>query len=175
MKRLISVCILICTLFLGEIHAQMKSVGTSFSYAGIGAVYEHYIDDNSFVDVQLRMETASKFTQRRNNLGVSASFSWNMIFAEMQSWAGKRISFHAGPGVMVGYADDAMSRKGLVFGLKGKIGGECTFPRRITVSASLSPVIGLHLGRHEGMLNMLLYKNGLLYSIMPEVGIKYAF
>ncbi len=163
------------TLFLGETHAQKRSVGTSFSYAGTGLVYEHVIDGNSFTEIQLRMETSTLFSNALRNAGVSASFSWNMVFADIQARDGNRIDFFAGPGAMIGLAEDIKSRTGLVFGLKGRIGGECTFNRNVRVSLCLSPVIGVHLGVRDGMLNMLLYKNGLLYGIMPEIGIKYAF
>ncbi len=167
--------ILTCTLFLDGLHAQPKSVGSSFSYAGTGIVYEHYIDAGSFAEVQLRAETSSIFTDRGNKPGVSAAFSWNMVFAEKDLADGSRITFFAGPGAAVGWGEDVKSRRGFMLGLKGRVGGECTFRRKVTLSLSVSPVIGVHIGVRDGMLNMLLYKTGLLYGIMPEVGVKYAF
>ncbi len=160
---------------MGELHAQMKSVGTTYSYAGVGLSYEHNIDDESFIDVQLRMETASMFSYGRSRPGISGSFTWNMIFADKTMRDGSKLDFFIGPGLIAGYTDDIRSGKGIIFGLKGKIGGECTFKRKIAVSISLAPVLGVHLGRHDGMLNMLFYKTGLLYGIMPEIGLKYAF
>ncbi len=177
MPRTISkICILIlCTFFLSEAHAQKKALGATFSYAGVGLSYEHKIDDTSFMDMQLRMETSSMFSGRSNFPGVTASFTWNMIFAESRSRDGEKIIFFAGPGAITGFAGDLKRRGGLIFGLKGRIGGECTFDRNISISLSVSPVIGVHTGRKGSMVNMLLYKTGLLYGIMPEIGIKYAF
>ncbi len=166
---------ILSTLLLGEMHAQSKAVGSSFSYAGIGLVYEHDVDENSFSCIRLRIETPALFNDGDKRPGISASFSWNMIFADIQSRSGNKIALYAGPGTAVGMTGDLTRDTGLMFGLMGTIGGECTFSRNVTVSMSISPVIGLHLGAGDGMLNMLLYKTGLLYGIMPEVGIKYTF
>ncbi len=166
---------LICTLSPGEAHAQKKAVGATFSYAGIGLVYEHGAGDGSFMDVQLRMETSSMFKSRKNLPGVSASLTWNMVFAETEARDGSRLTFFAGPGAVFGFNGDIGSRKGIFMGMKGKIGGECTFNRNVNVSISVSPVLGLHLSTRGDAMNMLIYKNGLLYGIMPEIGIKYAF
>ncbi len=174
MKR-ITLCTLLCTLFLSALHAQPKSIGTTFSYAGVGVVYEHHTDDRSFAEIQLRMETSSVFADRKFEPGISGSFTWNMEFAETETRDGSRIIFFAGPGAAVGLTEDLFSRRGLMLGLKGRVGAECRFSRNITVSMGISPVIGVHIAFHEGMLNMLLYKTGLLYTIMPEIGIKYAF
>jgi hypothetical protein len=43
------------------------------------------------------------------------------------------------------------------------------------VSLSIAPVIGVHFGKEYQTMNMHLYRNGLLYAIMPEIGIRYAF
>ncbi len=164
-----------CALFLSEAYAQRKSVGSSFSYAGIGLLYEHELDDKSFAEIQLRAETSALYADRRNGTGFTASFSWNMVFSEKQVRNGNRIVFFAGPGIMAGITGDVKNGNGLMIGLKGRVGGECTFRRKVAVSLSVSPVIGLHMGAREGMINMLLYRTGLLYTIMPEVGLKYAF
>ncbi len=175
-RRLFSICIaLICTLFLSELHAQPKSIGSTFSYAGVGFVYEHEIDEASFAEIQLRMETSSIFHYRKFKPGAAVSFTWNMRFAEIEARDGSRVIFFAGPGAAIGYTEDMFSRRGLMFGLKGRAGAECTFDRNISISMSISPVLGVHVATHEGMLSMLLYKTGLAYAIMPEIGIKYAF
>ncbi len=162
-------------LSLSVLRAQPKSIGPTFSYAGIGLIYEHNMDDSSFAEVQVRCETASYFADASRKPGVSASFTWNLEFAEIESRNGNRISFFAGPGAMAGLAEDLDKGTGVIFGMKGRIGGECTFRRNVCISFSISPVLGFHMGTRDGMLNMLLYTNGLLYGIMPEVGIKYAF
>ncbi len=174
-KTIYIISILICTLSLSEARAQRKAVGSTFSYAGVSLTYEHGIGDDSFIDINLRMETSSMFLDRRNTLGMSASFTWNMIFAETESSDGNKVIFFAGPGAMLGYSGDLRRGNGVIIGMKGRVGGECTFKRKVTISLSVAPVLGLHLSTENGMRNMLLYKTGLLYGIMPEVGIKYAF
>lgn len=172
----IFLCIMLATvLSTGIGNAQTKAVGSTHSFAGIGLSYERYIDDKSFADLQLRLETATMFTHISDNPGISASFTWNTIFADTESESGNIVRFYAGPGIALGMSDNLNGTKGVFFGLKGRVGGECTFPRKVTLSVSVSPVIGAHIGKENGMTNMLLYKYGLLYSVMPEIGIKYAF
>lgn len=169
-------CVMLMTFFfLSEIHAQKRTLGATFSYAGCGIAYERQVNDETFYEVQLRAETAHMFSSLASNPGITGSFTWNMIFAESVSRNGNSISFFAGPGVIAGITDGIPLRKGLLFGLKGRIGGECVFSRNVALSASLSPVLGAHVTMIDGMPCMGLYINGLMCSLMPEVGIKYSF
>ncbi len=162
-------------LFLSESNAQKKSVGSSFSYSGAGLIYEHRMDGKSFAEFQLRFETSAIYANVSKLPGLTASFVWNMVFAEAELLDGNIISFFAGPGVIAGFTDDVKRRKGFMFGLKGRVGCECTYSRNVTVSFSISPALGLHLDRRNEAFSMVMYKTGLAYGIMPEVGIKYAF
>ncbi len=164
-----------CILFLDEANAQRKSIGASFSYAGVGLVYEHRMDGKSFAEFQLRSETSAIYAYAAKLPGLTASFVWNMVFAETELRDGNTVSFFAGPGVTAGFTEDIKRSKGLMFGLRGRIGGECTYRRNVTVSFSISPVLGLHLDRRNEAFSMVVYKTGLAYAVMPEVGIKYAF
>lgn len=154
--------------------AQSRALGCTFSYSGTGISYEHRMDDESFIDAQLRAETASVFTYGSKLPGVSASFTWNMIFASTESVNGNCVRFYGGPGLALGMAEDLNASAGMYFGLKGRVGCECVFPRRIILSFSLSPLLGAHLKRVNSGTTMLPFKMGLLHGIMPEVGIKYA-
>ncbi len=174
-RRISMICIILCTLFLSEAHAQRKSVGSSFSYSGIGIVYEQTIDSNSFAELQLKMETTNLYEDRELGAGMSASLSWNMVFADIGTRDGSNVTFYAGPGLALGITGDIDRKSGFMFGLKGKLGAECTFNRNVTLSICLAPVVGLHLGTLNGEWNMVLYRTGLLYAIMPEIGVKYAF
>lgn len=167
--------ILLTTSFLGGIHAQPRSAGMTFSYSGIGISYMHDIDPESFAEIQLRAETVEMFNGKAGHPGVSASFTWNMLLADFISRNGNKIDIYAGPGFIFGSAEDMMRPTGFFFGMKGKIGAECTFSRKIALSLSLAPVIGVHFGRESEMLSMHLFRNGLLYTIMPEIGIRYSF
>lgn len=169
-------CVMLMTfLFLSEIHAQNRTLGTTFSYAGCGIAYEEQVSDDTFYEIQLRAETAHMFSSLATSPGITGSFTWNMIFSESVSRNGNRICFFAGPGVIAGITDERPFQKGLLFGLKGRIGGECFFNRNIALSASLSPVLGAHITIQDGMPCMGLYINGLMCTIMPEIGIKYSF
>ena len=167
---------LMTAFFLGEIHAQNRALGATFSYAGCGISYQQQVNEDSFYEIQLRSETAHMFSSLTDKPGITGSVSWNIIFAECVSPNGNCIRFFAGPGVTAGITDDLLYyQKGLLFGLKGRIGAECFFSRRIALSASLSPVLGAHITMKDDMPCMRLYISGLIYSIMPEIGIRYTF
>lgn len=169
-------CVLVATaLCLDEMSAQQRNIGMTFSYAGTGLEYCFDIDDDNFVGVQLRAETSALFAFRSVYPGASASVFWNMIFKKMESANGNPIRFYAGPGLGIGYSNDIIGPPGMFFGLKGRVGGECTFARGVTISMNLSPMLGGHFRINEGMVNMRLYRSGLLYGIMPEVSIRYEF
>ena len=171
----ISCIIAVMLLLLGDLHAQCRSVGATFSYAGTGLTYEHVINDETFIEAQLRLETLQYLSPIAGRTGISGSFTWNMIFAEHISRNGNTINFFAGPGVLAGVSDDFLAPRGLVFGLKGRAGVECLFSRNVIISASVSPVVGAHIGVKDDMPHMRIFRNGLLFTIMPEIGIKYAF
>ena len=160
---------------LSVVNAQPKAAGLSFSITGVGLSYEHYTESDSFITLDLSADTDDYMWMRSSNLGVRADFVWNMIFSEKPSSLGNKITFYAGPGVMVGYVTDLNDISGPAFGLKGRLGMECRFKRSITLSANLSPIIGSHISYEKGDVRMRLYKSGLIQSIIPEIGIKYAF
>ena len=156
--------------------AQPKSVGASFSISRIGIVYEHdFPESASFLDVSVGAETAELFVGRKNYPGITASLTWNIIFKEWKSSEGNDIRLYAGPGASIGYSADFRDTDGVFFGLKGKIGGECVFARNAVISLSISPVIGSHLVSYPDHYTMKFYLNGIIYSLLPEIGLKYRF
>lgn len=177
MKRTASIlCILLAsTLFLSKAFAQERSIGASFSYAGTGLDYVQFTDSRHFAVYKFRVETMSLYWQNQGSAGVSASAFWNTVFSQVESRNGNTIRFYAGPGVSIGYSEDIMAPAGVIFGLMGSIGAECSFPRGIAISLSLSPMLGGHFKRKDGMVNMRLYRSGLCYGFMPEAGIRYIF
>ena len=120
---------------LGVMNAQKKAAGLTFSLAGVGLSYEHYVESDSFITLDLCAETDDYMWMRASHLGVTADLVWNMVFAERTSTLGNNVSFFAGPGVMAGYVTDLKDVAGPAFGLKGRIGMECRFKRPITLSA----------------------------------------
>lgn len=174
LTKILFLCIL-TVLVTGKAYAGPKSVGATFCYGNIGLSYQHEIDSGSFAEIQLRAETIGLFSGQSDIPGISGSFTWNLCLAEFKSRNGNMVGFFAGPGLIGGFSDDRNRPGNIFLGFKGKIGGECTFSRNIALSISVSPVIGVHFGREDEMLNMHLYRNGLLYSLMPEIGIRYSF
>ena len=158
------------------LHSQPKSLGASFTFSSIGIIYEHSVPStNSFAEVYLKAETAEMFAGRSSYPGISASMTWNIIFKEWQTTEGNQIRLFAGPGAVLGYASDHNEPNGLILGLKGRIGSECIYTRYVSVSLSFSPVIGSHIVNYPDHYSMKTYRNGLYYSVIPEIGIKYRF
>ena len=155
-------------------QGQPKAVGANFSFTGIGITYEHFLEDK-FIEVSLKSETSEMFLYRSEVPGVSASATWNFTLKEWLSSNGNRMSLYAGTGIIGGYGCDFNSTDGIFCGLKGRAGIECSFSRNIILSASISPVIGAHLKYDALYLTMKPYWNGLIYSLLPEIGIKYGF
>ena len=164
-------------LFLAQstMNAQSKAIGVDFSVSSIGLSYEHYVESGSFLTFDMYLDTDDLMWLRASHPGASASLIWNMVFAEKNSSLGNRISFFAGPGIMVGYVTDMNDIAGCAFGLKGRVGVECCFKRPVTLSASLSPLLGCHITSQNAEVKMKLYKSGLIQAIIPEIGIKYTF
>lgn len=161
---------------LYQLHAQPKSLGTSVSFRSIGIVYEHGVSfSNSFAEISLKAETAEIFSGIKTYPGISASMTWNIIFKEWDTSEGNHLRLFAGPGAILGYASDLHEPDGFIFGIKGRVGAECIYKRNVSISIGFSPVIGSHIVNLPDHFTMKLYKNGLIYSIIPELGIKYIF
>ncbi|MEE0235104.1 MAG: hypothetical protein UD961_02950 [Bacteroidales bacterium] len=177
MKRIVAILgtITLTALFLSEIFAQNRSLGGTFSYAGTGVDYLHFSDSRHFAQYQLRLETSSFFWSDEGKLGISATAFWNTVFAQIESRNGNIVRFYAGPGISVGYSEDIRNLSGIVVGLKGSIGAECSFSRGVSLTLGISPMLGGHFRRKDGMVNMRLYRYGLCYGLMPEAGIRYIF
>lgn len=176
--KIMRICVAVLAalvLSLGGLYAQPKAAGCIFSTSRLGVTYEHSMEKGNFLSVDLSLDTDDVIWKRADHPGVTASFVWNMVFAEKDSAYGNRISFFAGPGLMAGYVTDYGSKAGIAFGLKGCIGVECRFRRPFILSATLSPTIGTHMTSKDGNTMMKLYRCGLIETIIPNIGIKYAF
>lgn len=173
-KMIFLSAVLSCASLLSA-YSQPKSVGTSFSFSNIGIVYEHQCAPDTFLGISLRTETSEMFAGRKDYPGISAAASWNIIFKEWESSEGNSIRLFAGPGAVLGWTADNNDFDGMLIGLRGAIGGECLFDRKIAISVSIAPVLGAHIVNRLNHSTMKLYKNGIYYSLIPEIGIKYTF
>lgn len=167
---------LLLTMPLSQLYGQPKSFGATFSFSGFALSYEHALDRyNSFVEASLKAETAELFLYRTVFPGISGSVTWNIPVKEWISSDGNRLVFFAGPGLVSGYGQDYKMPAGMFFGLKGRVGIECNFSRNVIISAFLSPILGSHIEFHRDHLIMRNYRNGIIWALSPEVGVKYRF
>lgn len=175
--RIVKICIslLAATALTGEVAAQSKSLGSLWSFSGIGISYEHRTDNDTFAEISLKAEMGEVYFGRANIPGCSAAFTWNIVFKSWQSKNGNRIDLFGGPGAIAGWANDYFEDTGVFFGMKGRIGVECTFSRKITISACLSPIIGSHAMLLDESVKMHFYRYGLMNALFPEIGIRYSF
>ena len=174
LKRTIFIFIAACAA-MSYCHAQPKALGTSYSISGISLTYEHYLNSECFLNTDLKAEMLTYFVNRNRTPGISASVSCNYIMKEWTSRNGNKILAIAGPGVVFGYSNDFRKDKGYFFGLKGRIGLECSFERNVSVSLTLNPILGSHMMLRDEYIEMRYYRNGIINTVLPEIGIKYTF
>lgn len=168
--------IMACLLSTAALKAQPKAISSLWSFSGIGIGYEHNLKDNSFIQFSIKTHLVRPFEDLSWTPDATLDFSWNMIFRQFRTSHGSDIFLFAGPGGMIGWTDDLKTPYGAVFGVKGRLGAECHFTRQVSIAMSIAPVIGMHLSvNREGDYNMRTYRNGLIYDLLPELGIKYRF
>lgn len=173
--RKISSVILVTVACMGCLKARPKAISSIWSLSSIGIGYEYTMDERSFGQVELYSEMSDMFFGRGGVTGITASFTWNMIFAKVESRNGNTVRFYSGPGAVAGWSKDFRDKSGGIFGLKGRIGAECVFDRNIAVSIGIAPILGMHISYRDNVMSMRLYRNGVIYGLSPEIGIKYAF
>lgn len=156
--------------------AQPKALGGLFSFSNIGLSYEHFIHGgSSFIDASVSLRTSEMILDRSVTPGFSGSLTWNFPFLTKRLGSEHLLNFYAGPGIVAGYEKDFKTAYGIFVGLVGKVCVECGFDRNVFLTASVSPVVGAHIVSSGKGYTMTYFKNGLLQTIMPEVGIKYRF
>ena len=168
--------ILLMTFSAAKTAAQNNVVGTTWSLSGIGLVYERHIDEATFATVGLQTEMKDAVFGINPDLGFSASFTWNLVFATVNSRNDLEVKFYAGPGAAVGYGSDGRTNRDIFFGLKGRVGARCSFDRNIDLAVGVAPVLGLHryVGQNKNAI-LKCYNNGILQTLMPEIVIAYRF
>ena len=85
LKRTVFIFIVACAA-MSYGHAQPKTLGTTFSFSGIGLTYEHYLNDESFINADIKSEMLSYFIDRNRHPGISASVSCNFILKRWPSF-----------------------------------------------------------------------------------------
>ena len=179
-RRLLTV-IVMTILFLGRASAQERSIGTSWSFTGMGLTYEQPMKENSFLHIGVQLEMSEMFLRRTEKTGGSVNFTHNDVFNSIKSRNGNSICFFAGAGAALGYSKDCRLKKdkvnnpGCFFGLKGRAGLRIEYDRKINIAAALAPMLGMHLSMKDETVMMRYYRYGLLQTLMPEITISYRF
>lgn len=177
------IAVIVATLvFLGEAYAQERSIGTSWSFSGIGLTYEQPMrQSGTFLHIAVQLEMSEAFLGRTTKPGGSVNFTCNDILHSVTSRNGNSISFFAGAGAAAGYNKDCRIKRdnetfyGYFFGLKGRAGLRIEYDRKINITAAVAPVLGMHLSVKGETVMMRYYRYGLLQTLMPELTISYRF
>ena len=178
MKRFAYISLLLISVTIyseTDLNAQPKAVSSIWSLGGIGLGYEHNIDEKNFFQVDLKADISEIIMGKVWTPGACASFTYNIYFASSDTRDNFRIMYFAGPGAVLGWARDRNMPEGCVFGIKGRVGLEALFERNISISACFAPTVGMHFSKRYDTVHMRLYRNGLIYGFLPEIGIKYSF
>lgn len=179
-RRLILV-IAMTMVLLGNAHAQERSIGTSWSFSGVGLTYEHPMKHGNFLHVGAQAEMSEMFLGRTTKAGGSVSFTFNEVLRRVTSRNGNSIFIFAGAGAAIGYSKDCRLRRaqptyhGYFFGLKGRAGVRIEYDRKVNITAAVAPVLGMHLSMKDETLMMRYYRYGLLQTLMPKLTIGFRF
>lgn len=165
------------TISAGNALAQPKALGVVQSYRGFWVSYEHSVADDCFICADAGVLMTGIFSGETSVPGASAEIKWNFMFFRRDIPGCGQLRVFAGPGLTIGYGTDLRmdSGHGPFFGICGNLGVECCFNRGLTLSATVLPILGSHILIYEDYARMLLYRNGLVYGPVPQIGIKYNF
>ena len=172
----ILICVVLFTTSGKVLSGQPKAGGISLSFNNLGVSFEQYETDGNVSEFSLHARFPEVFLGIKDILGCDVSYTWNLKIGEIESSEGNKVCFFAGPGAIVGWGQDYKTASGVYLGMKGRIGAECSYTRhKVTISAYIAPVLGAHVRKTEDSVKMDYYKNGLIYALVPEIGIKYRF
>ena len=180
-NRRLTMAIAMAILFLGDATAQERSIGTSWSFSGMGLTYEQPMKESAFLHIGAQLEMSEMFLGRTVKPGGSVNFTFNDVLHSIASRNGNSICFFAGAGASLGYSKDCRLKKdkesshGYFFGLKGRAGLRIQYDRNINITAALAPMLGMHLSMKDETVMMRYYRYGLLQALMPEITISYRF
>ncbi|MGN0189145.1 MAG: hypothetical protein ACI395_06480 [Candidatus Cryptobacteroides sp.] len=161
-------------LFTAGVSAGPRTAGAVFSFSRTGIEYGHTLNDKAFWNIGIGVEYGSSVFYRKLTPGVSLDFNYNYVLRSWKSESGEGV-FYAGPGLKAGYMSDRREEAGVTLGLVGNVGFDFKFKIPVVISVSVKPVLGLNLRGEDNSFSLGLYRNGLIFGLLPEVGIKYSF
>ncbi len=155
-----------------EADAQTKSLGVFFAPDRSGFSHQRFLRDNTFWNIDVAVDYGGCVLGQDVLPGARVSLGYNFIVWEKDHGEG-RSRIYSGPGISIGYVPDKDLLYGGMAGLSGNVGYEYDFRFPVTISLSLSPTVGIHLHNTDSGLQLGTYINGLLWSLAPQLGIRY--
>lgn len=173
--RLIA-CMALSLVFAFGVSAVPRSVGATFSPASSGIIYQHGLTSSTFYELSLEADYLRSVFKEPSRPGIRLSYNYCMAFSH-KDYEDGRLQFYWGAGVMAGWVSDCFRNStGFAGGLTGTLGLEFMFRLPVCISLSISPCVGFQFaGRENEQISMKLYMDGLTWSFMPRLGIKYCF
>ena len=175
-SRLAFVAVSILLMTDAGVVAQNRSVGGNFAYNEFSAMLRMPLEEKQSVRISANLDMTNVISGKNLYPGASVEVLYLFSFARKQFDSGECMLFYAGPGINAGYVRNLNMRYGVMASLTGNVGFEYVFTVPVSLSVTLEPSLGLHFGSDaDGNISMDFYKAGLLYSLCPQVGIKYLF
>lgn len=205
MKKLLAIILVVCSAsFVASAHKHARpepphktvsfprSMGFRIGVTGFDATYQHSFRRNQFLQGDFGVDFGYNVNGRP---GVRATGVYNFIWAR-PAWTNRGTwSLYAGPGVTIGYVNDAVHFRvgneikyapyktgdnGFMFALAAQVGLEYTFAFPMTIAAEVRPAFGMHVndgveidGQWYGG-KVGFYDNGLL-GFVPAIAVRYRF
>ena len=155
-----------------------RAVGASFSPMGTSVIYQHNTSAGAFSAFSLSADTWDMIRGRTRLPGIRVGYAYDFVTLTSARSDGGVFTMYVGPGVTAGYVADYQVKGGVMFGLMMDFGVEYLFPKGISLTVAMAPVLGFHINagtEDDAFTIMSLYRYGIGDAIFPQVGIKYHF
>lgn len=160
--------------FSDQCLAQPRTFGGQFSLNGIELSYQHSAGDSVFVDINAGVDFSELLGGKASVPGCKARISYNFLFFRRYYESGSLL-LYAGPGIAVGYVRNK-GDFGPMLGICGRFGLEFNFESRpVVFSIDMIPVLPIHMRSSGRESSLDFFRNGLLLSLSPVLGIRYRF
>lgn len=170
-------CIIMLLSGCCAVSAQDRMIGGTFSFNEFALGFSSQISEKARYAVDANLDMTGIVLGEYDAPGFSVDFTYQFIIGRKKFPDGEVLSGFAGPGFSAGYVRGTDGKYGLLAGLCGIVGMEYSFRVPVSLSLSVNPVLGLTVNRPapNSLYRMELYRYGLLYSLVPHLGIKYRF
>jgi len=178
----------ICTLALcASAVAQNHGIGLYNSPRGFGISYEMEGRNPAyFTTFTLYADIYGVTANRTPHPGVKFNTS-RLYYVDIIQGHEVSFIFYVGPGLSAGYVHDfekiywedlysSLTKKaGAVLALSGTGGCRFAFNRAIMLDLSFTIEAGMHIRNDDGETKLSLYKNGVIETFFPQLGIFFLF